>query len=479
MENVPLDLLYPVLDHLDRRDLVNTALVSSKFNCVTTPLLYRTISSHTEEKVLFHPCTTLLRRPELALYIRKVTETGAVQLFRRVNPQIIENIKAALRLCTNLVSFDYIDDTDTPILNFLPILRILITLPLKELVIRTHHDLGDDAWALLNKIKGIRRLSVWSLNSGPPRVLRGWADELSSTLTRLELARCAGVPPTILISVFLKLPLLRELTLKGVPSAAIPAIMECLPNLTSLDTEYLGSGNYRVPTTPLPALQQLTVRTGSVDIHGPDRLWTWTRTLLPHLRSLKSFTLNSFSVFGRMAIPWPFIIFLTTKQAESLEEFIIMGAAMLNLDSLSQLCLKCPALKTVDCTVASPDVESIAKATSSGNSLRILSLQVMWIEDGVAGPLATNFGVDFSENSDKSANSPRHEDYSHSASEERKVYFEIEEARSMMLRPGSKLRAVRLGDFAYTGQWVLAGDESTQSTDQLIFEVGRDISRSA
>ena len=134
--------------------------------------------------------------------------------------------------------------------------------------------------------------------------------------------------------------------------------MECLPNLTSLDTEYLGSGNYRVPTTPLPALQQLTVRTGSVDIHGPDRLWTWTRTLLPHLRSLKSFTLNSFSVFGRMAIPWPFIIFLTTKQAESLEEFIIMGAAMLNLDSLSQLCLKCPALKTVDCTVASPDVVS-------------------------------------------------------------------------------------------------------------------------
>lgn len=55
MENVPLDLLYPVLDHLDRRDLVNTALVSSKFNCVTTPLLYRTISSHTEEKVRIYP----------------------------------------------------------------------------------------------------------------------------------------------------------------------------------------------------------------------------------------------------------------------------------------------------------------------------------------------------------------------------------------------------------------------------------------
>ena len=110
-----------------------------------------------------------------------------------MNPQIIKDVTAALRLCTNLVSAEYIDDTDTPILNFLPILHVLITLPLKELVIRTRHDVGEDAWALLNKIKGIRRLSVWSLNSGPPRVLQGWAGELGSTLTHLELAvRCFG-----------------------------------------------------------------------------------------------------------------------------------------------------------------------------------------------------------------------------------------------------------------------------------------------
>lgn len=52
MENAPLDLLYPVLDHLDRPDLVNAALVSSTFNRVATPLLYRAISSRiSEEKV--------------------------------------------------------------------------------------------------------------------------------------------------------------------------------------------------------------------------------------------------------------------------------------------------------------------------------------------------------------------------------------------------------------------------------------------
>ena len=135
--------------------------------------------------------------------------------------------------------------------------------------------------------------------------------------------------------------------------------MGCLPNLVALDTEYLGSGNYRVPSTPLPALEQLTVRTGSVDVLGPDRLWTWTRSLLPHVGSLKSFTLNSFSVYGRMAIPWPFVVFLATKQGQSLEELII-GVAMLSLDSLSQLCLKCCALETVHCTVASPDVVGLS-----------------------------------------------------------------------------------------------------------------------
>lgn len=56
MQDLPLDLLYPILDHLDRPDLVNTALVNTTFNNVTTPLLYRVISSRiTEEKVRNFP----------------------------------------------------------------------------------------------------------------------------------------------------------------------------------------------------------------------------------------------------------------------------------------------------------------------------------------------------------------------------------------------------------------------------------------
>ena len=52
MDHVPLDLLGPILVHLDRRDLVNAALVSSTFNSIATPLLYRTLDSRiSEEKV--------------------------------------------------------------------------------------------------------------------------------------------------------------------------------------------------------------------------------------------------------------------------------------------------------------------------------------------------------------------------------------------------------------------------------------------
>lgn len=73
----------------------------------------------------------------------------------------------------------------------------------------------------------------------------------------------------------------------------------------------------------------------------------------------------------------------------------------------------------------------------------------MWIENGVAGPLVSEFSINLSEDSDESAHSPI-VDYPHLASNRRNVNFTKEEAQSMMLQPGSKLRAVKLGDSAYT-----------------------------
>ncbi|KAG1781999.1 hypothetical protein EV702DRAFT_1239159 [Suillus placidus] len=454
--NIPFDLLQPILIHIpDRRHLNAAALVSRAFNRAVTPLLYRRLDSQVKRNVrlllisrvrilncvyynqiLHHPSATLLKRPELAQYVWHVTETGNL---RQVIPQITEDIVAALRLCTNLTSATWVDDTLTPEPNFLPILDVLMTLPLRELTIRTQYDPGERVWARLNTIQGIRRLSVWSLEWGPPRVLQGWADLLSSSLTYLELGRCAGVPATILISVFMKLPLLQELCLKGAPSAAIPAIIACLPNLIALDTEYLGSGNYRTPLTPLPRLQRLTVQAGSVDIDGPQKLWTWMRILLPHQQTLKSFTLNAFAVHGQITIPRPFIVNLTGRHGKSLQDFAV-GVAQLTLETVSYMCSTCPQLATLECSVASPDVDSIAKAIDAGLNLRTLTLHVSWIPDS-----SVDLHPQF-----KKYLGPRamYADFSHLASEGKAIRFTEEHARALMLQ--TRLRSIGIGDQSYT-----------------------------
>ncbi|KAG1723125.1 uncharacterized protein EDB91DRAFT_183771 [Suillus paluster] len=467
LENVPVDLLQPILIHLpDRRHLSAAALVSRAFNRAATPLLYRRLDSQVKHNVLHHPSATLLKRPELAQYVWHVTETGAVQ---QVIPNITEDIVAALRLCKNLTSATWVDDTLTPEANFLPILDVLVTLPLRELTIRTQYDPGERVWARLNTIQGIRRLSVWSLEWGPPRVLQGWADLLSSSLTHLELCRCAGVPATILISVFMKLPLLQELCLKGAPSAAIPAIIACLPNLIALDAEYLGSGNYRSPLTPLPRLQRLTVRAGSVDILGPQKLWTWMRALLPHQQTLKSFTLNAFAVQGQMTVPRPFIMNLTARHGISLQEFAV-GVAQVTLEAVSHMCSTCPQLELLECSVASSDVDMIARAIEAGRNLQTLKLHVSWIADG---------SVDLPPQYDKFFTGPRimYTYFSHPASDGKRIRFTEEQARALMLQ--TRLRNIGIGDQSYIGRWVRreCSAKITQDIVQenVVFEVVGDV----
>ncbi|KAH7921451.1 hypothetical protein BV22DRAFT_1072325 [Leucogyrophana mollusca] len=445
-ENVPLDVLQPILDHLsDRRDLNASALVSRNFNRAATPLLYRTLDSRIlKNNVLVHPSATLLKRPQLAHYVRHVTETGAVQRLRQYNPALTHDVTAALRLCTNLESATWIDDTETPEANFLPVLQVLRTLPLRALTIRTQYDVGEAAWEILNGITGLRYLSVWSLEWGPPRVLQGWAETLGSTLTHLELGRCAGVPATLLISVFMSLPHLLDLRLKGAPSPAIPAILACLPALVALDTEYLGSGNYRPPLTPLPRLSRLTIRTSSVDVQGPQRLWSWTRALVPHQATLRSFCLNAFSVQGQTAISRPFLVDIVRAHGETMREWAV-GTTQMTLESIAYLCKECPELETLVCSVASPSVAMIAEATAHAQNLRTLKLHVQWIPDAdipsqyddVPAPfdIGTSVYTDLSHLSTIEGNNA--------------MYFTAEHARTLMLRNGSRLRAIALGGDRY------------------------------
>jgi hypothetical protein len=51
-QNLPADILPPILDHLvDRKDLNACSLVSWMFYRVATPLLYRTLDSRIASKV--------------------------------------------------------------------------------------------------------------------------------------------------------------------------------------------------------------------------------------------------------------------------------------------------------------------------------------------------------------------------------------------------------------------------------------------
>ncbi|KAF8957315.1 hypothetical protein BDZ97DRAFT_1846863 [Flammula alnicola] len=461
-QDLPVDVLPSILAQLtDRKDWHSCTLVSKVFSRLATPFLYRTLDSRIISKTLVHhPSTTLLRRPELAKYVRHVTETGAIHRGMLVRyPNITKDTLAALALCTNLRSITWIDDSSTSHTTLLLFIGVVRALPVRELTIRTHSDLGEIVWSQLITLTGLRKVSIWCME-GPPRVLQGWSGPLGSTLTHLELGRCAGVPPTILITVLSQLPLLKDLRLKGAPATSIPTILTFLPNLESLDTEYLlsGSGSYysrprvyppspldeddaREP--PLPIIHRLTVRTSSMDNLGPQKLWRWIRELVPRA-GLEMFRLHAFTFnMGYTGIPRMFILDLAAVHGDSLKEFIV-GEAHLTLKDIECLCSKFPRLETLNCSLASPDVASIIDAISSARNLQTLKLQVQWIP-----------------------NEP---------SQRQEGRFTLQDATDMMLRnEESKLRTISIGHVQYTGKWVLEESDEAENGYSLKFVVSADL----
>ncbi|KAI0048807.1 hypothetical protein FA95DRAFT_1490287 [Auriscalpium vulgare] len=427
-ELVPSDIIYAVLEQIpDRRDLHAAALTSWSFNHAATPLLYRTIDTdqkRTARNDVLHPAFTLLRRPELARHVRHIHETSCVIPLRGPHAskrEITRFVLKAYLSCVNLYSFTWMDNCNMSDV-FVSMIDVLKQLPLRSLSIRTSSDLGEDTWASLNRFTGLHKVAIWS-NEGPPRVLQGWASRLGSTLTALELYRCAGVPASVLVSVLLQLPRLRDLRLKGAPSAAIPDIISCLPRLVALDTEYLGSGVLRPADDPLPALRRLTVRTNSVGLQA-DQLWVWLRQLIPH-PSLEEFVLNAFSSYGQMAMPRHFILSLARTHGVTLRR-LLLNMTNMTLEDIKCACALFPNLEELSCAVASPDYESIERAIAKAHTLRSLRLHVHWIP-----------------NSNSYSDGP----YSPNSSSAR---FGKREAEALMLRKGSRIRTLSMGPHVYS-----------------------------
>ncbi|KAI0944059.1 hypothetical protein AcV7_001980 [Taiwanofungus camphoratus] len=444
-ENIPVDILPLIFEHLvDRRDLHNCAQLSRSFNLAATPILYRTLDSRLlktrrERPVVLHPSRTLLQKPQYAKYVRRLRETSAVAL---TMSGLIPGCYEALRMCNNLEHFSWSDDSAEATNNdqvLLEYLNILQDMNIKELVIRTYLGLSEEVWSKLIEFRGLRIVAIWTME-GQPRILQGWSERLGPSLTQLELGRCAGVPASILVSVISHLPLLKALRLKGAPTSAILEILTYLPNLVFLDTEYFGSGITRYVDVPVASLRELTVRTSSVDVQGPQQLWTWIRQLLPR-PSLESFTLNAFSTQGDAVMPRSFLLDLALTHKDTFKHFNV-DSAQLTLEDVQLLCTKFPALEALSCSVAlcqGPD--HVAEAIANGHNLRRLRLHSSWVP--------SRFGP-----------------------EQVTVPFTPEHARKMMLRDDSRLRVVGLGRVLYTGQWVQTRLDDGSKT--LEFEVIRD-----
>ncbi|KAJ4483607.1 hypothetical protein J3R30DRAFT_3680978 [Lentinula aciculospora] len=477
--DLPFDLIQPILEYLtDRRDWNACCLVSKSFNKVATPLLYRTLDSriitqpknhssnnHTNNlnPVLYHPATTLISKPSLAIHVRHVTETGAVH--RALLPRyatITDDALKALALCTNLHSFTWMDDTmygpgmgafglggmgnnitkapGTFLTRFVELVRgnreENSGLPLRSLTIRTHSDLGSSVWSSLNTLSGLTRVSIWSMD-GPPRVLQGgWSIALGSTLKELELGRCAGVPPTILVTVISQLPLLQSLRLKGVASNAIIDLLTYLPLLDNLDAEYLPSQTQLSPRDyarliMLPALKMLTVRTNSRrDAIDPLKMYDWIR-LLTNREGLQAFKLHAFSLslppispspsfpsssspksylfpsktglynsfsirdLGQTLIPRGFILDLARLHSASLRKWEAGEAGVMMMGDVECLCVSFPQLEVLDCAVGLEGVNSIYHAIRSAHNLTTLKLHIQWLPSSAAdsrSPYSTEIG---------------------------------------------------------------------------------------
>lgn len=144
-----------------------------------------------------HSCRSLSRcytHPQIVSRADICPTVAAVHRLLLGYADVTKDTLTALALCRNLRSMTWTDDEpegDTTLLQFLTVLH---TLPLRELTVKTHSDLGEEVWSQLIKLTGLQKIAIWCME-GPPRVLQGWSELLGSTLTQLELGVSAFLYP--------------------------------------------------------------------------------------------------------------------------------------------------------------------------------------------------------------------------------------------------------------------------------------------
>ncbi|KAI0343546.1 hypothetical protein BDW22DRAFT_1183451 [Trametopsis cervina] len=407
----PFDLIPLVLEHVtDKRDLCNCALVDRAFHTAVTPFLYQTLDTKIRfvkvdngSRVL-HPATTLLQQPEYAYYVRHISETATSGDVASVLTPIY---RATFPLCTNLRSYSwagggFLSEDDSGLVASLETI-ISRGFPVDQLLIRASPGLGAAVWNQLRRLTTLRSLGLWCLEADH-EALYDWLRGLGGTLTRLELV--TSPLSDHYLEYISCLPRLRSLCLKSAARCSVLDILSMLPQLEELEIEYYGfSPTAQQFRPPVPSLRSLTITTTAIG-SGPQEMWAWIPLLVPR-PSLESFTLRAFSAQRTMYIPLTFMKILSSIHGQTLR-YLAIEDVQLGSQVFNHVCRSFPHLTHLSCSLPyDATIDTVGSIITHAHELRSLKV-------------------------------------SHGS-----FTLDIARARQWMVRDGSRLRSVQVGQMRF------------------------------
>ncbi|GJE94706.1 hypothetical protein PsYK624_108770 [Phanerochaete sordida] len=383
---LPVELVRPVLDAdvLSRADLRSCALVNHVFHAESIAVLYRNIEAgiivtrHDKygQPELVHPCTTILQKPWYANYVHCFSESSDVAT---IDPMLLIDFLAALRLCTHLRSFTWSFSPDAQttrqeriLIEYLAVLR---RLRVPKLDIRgAPAALGAQVLTRLLYMDDLTSIGVQTRGSDVVRA-ESMAAALRERLTHFELA-AREVGSRSYVPLFSRLRGLTSLTLRNITTRDVLEVLAVLPALTVLDTHFLvcAGSEARLPQ-PACQLQHLTIY-----VAGPSlrRLWTWIPQLVPRV-GLQSLTVRNrgavdTSVSARNWTVAPTFLRRIARIHGATLENLELDALYMTQGDFSFLCGACTLLERLACGLTECDMDAIGKAICGAQELRQLSV---------------------------------------------------------------------------------------------------------
>ncbi|TCD69405.1 hypothetical protein EIP91_007752 [Steccherinum ochraceum] len=311
------------------------------------------------------PQNVLLQKPTYAAYVHHFILIGGLG---DIELDIAQISRQALRLCTNLRSFSWVYAehdlrSSSELTHDLDILRSLGRL--KHLVIRTAAGINEEAWTKLTQLPGLQSIELWSARTHTP-LFPGWSAKLRESLVSLELG--SSFRRDMQLAVLSELPKLKHLRVRGLSNAFIIKILEVLPNLESLYTEYLIASHGRNHPPFKTSLKHLTVATCIPNQAFAEPLWEWILQVLPR-PSLETLHIQTVSP---ITVPRKFLRDLTKIHHDTLQE-VNVGRMEMTADDIAYLCTTCPNLQSVSCSLDGTvdDLDAVV-----GRALNVSSLHV-------------------------------------------------------------------------------------------------------